>query len=317
MKDEKQQNKLQDLFNKYKIGYLMKGLLKSKRHLKLTEFLFFTFLCSPRIYNMEIFTIFDEYFFGTSENKRLEQFSKIRNTLDNLNLNNDIEKIYAKKILLVFMPKKKKRKYEQLLNLKNMNQYAVAYELFASLLIILVRVNELNNFSNKHLSMESAFNLTMHNRITQLMKKNNEIKWTSILKYLDPQLRNVSQHFDISYNVENEVYIGKNIKGVEFEITKDDFLNKYLLPIQEVIFAILAVIFLLNIMWMDKSKGIYYIQLYFKAWYKNDEKELENYVTNLAINKILISKEYDDLTLEMRKSLYRNNFAVIKQSKID
>lgn len=41
---------------------------------------------------MEIFTIFDEYFFGTSENKRLEQFSKIRNTLDNLNLNNDIEK---------------------------------------------------------------------------------------------------------------------------------------------------------------------------------------------------------------------------------
>ena len=116
--------------------------------------------------------------------------------------------------------------------------------------------------------MESAFNLTMHNRITQLMKKNNEIKWTSILKYLDPQLRNVSQHFDISYNVENEVYIGKNIKGVEFEITKDDFLNKYLLPIQEVIFAILAVIFLLNIMWMDKSKGIYYIQLYFKAWYK-------------------------------------------------
>lgn len=61
---------------------------------------------------------------------------------------------------------RKKRKYEQLLNLKNMNQYAVAYELFASLLIILVRVNELNNFSNKHLSMESAFNLTMHNRIT-------------------------------------------------------------------------------------------------------------------------------------------------------
>lgn len=37
---------------------------------------------------------------------------------------------------------RKKRKYEQLLNLKNMNQYAVAYELFASLLIILVRVNE-------------------------------------------------------------------------------------------------------------------------------------------------------------------------------
>ena len=62
---------------------------------KLTEFLFFTFLCSSRIYNMEIFTIFDEYFFGTSENKRLEQFSKIRNTLDNLNLNNDIEKNFC------------------------------------------------------------------------------------------------------------------------------------------------------------------------------------------------------------------------------
>ena len=191
------------------------------------------------------------------------------------------------------------------------------YELFVSFLIILVRVNELNNFSTKYLSMESAFRLTAHNRITQLTKSDNEIDWSPVLKYLNPQLRNVGQHFDVSYDVEGAVYIGKDMKGDPFEISKEDFQNRYLEPIREVIYAIVATIYLLNIGWMDNKKSLDYMNIYIDAWKRADEQGFQNYVNDLVISNALNSEKYKDLTLEDKKSLYKNDFEILKKDLPD
>ena len=71
--------KIQEIMNDYQVERAMKDLVQSdSSHVKLTEFLFFTFLLSPHINDVEIFTIMDEYTFGTKQNKELEQFSKFR-----------------------------------------------------------------------------------------------------------------------------------------------------------------------------------------------------------------------------------------------
>lgn len=310
--------KIQKIMNDYQVERTMKDLVQSdSSHVELTEFLFFTFLLSPHINDVEIFTIMDEYTFGTEQNKELEQFSKCINALNNTMLNKDIKKIYTKKIRSLFTPPKKRKRYKQLMNIQEINEYAVFYELFVSFLIILVRVNELYNFSTKYLSMESAFRLTAHNRITQLTKNDNEIDWSPVLKYLNPQLRNVDQHFDISYDVEGAVYIGKDMKGNPFEISKEDFQNRYLEPIREVIYAIVATIYLLNISWMDKKKGPDYMYIYIDAWKKADEQGFQNYVNDLVISNALNSEKYNDLTLEDKKSLYKNDFEILKKDLPD
>ena len=310
--------KIQKIMNDYQVERTMKDLVQSdSSHVELTEFLFFTFLLSPHINDVEIFTIMDEYTFGTEQNKELEQFSKFINALNNTMLNKDIKKIYTQKIRSLFTTPKKRKRYKQLMNIQEINEYAVFYELFVSFLIILVRVNELNNFSTKYLSMESAFRLTAHNRITQLTKSDNEIDWSPVLKYLNPQLRNVGQHFDISYDVEGAVYIGKDMKGNPFEISKEDFQNQYLKPIREVIYAIVATIYLLNISWMDKKKGPDYMYIYIDAWKKADEQGFQNYVNDLVISNALNSEKYNDLTLEDKKSLYKNDFEILKKDLPD
>lgn len=310
--------KIQEIMNDYQVERAMKDLVQSdSSHVKLTEFLFFTFLLSPHINDVEIFTIMDEYTFGTKQNKELEQFSKFINALNNTMLNKDIKKIYTPKIRSLFTTPKKRKRYKQLMNIQEINEYAVFYELFVSFLIILVRVNELNNFSTKYLSMESAFRLTAHNRITQLTKSDNEIDWSPVLKYLNPQLRNVGQHFDISYDVEGAVYIGKDMKGNPFEISKEDFQNRYLEPIREVIYAIVATIYLLNISWIDKKKGPDYMYIYIDAWKKADEQGFQNYVNDLVISNALNSEKYNDLTLEDKKSLYKNDFEILKKDLPD
>lgn len=310
--------KMQKMMNDYHIEHIMKELVQSDNsHIKLTEFLYFTFLLSPNINNVEIFTIMDEYTFGTKQNEELEQFSKCINALNNTMLNEDIKKIYTKKIRSLFTTPKKRKRYEQLMNIQEINEYAIFYELFVSFLIILVRVNELNNFSTKYLSMESAFRLTAHNRITQLTKSDNEIDWSPVLKYLNPQLRNVGQHFDISYDVEKSIYIGKDIKGSPFEISKEDFKNDYFEPIREAIYAIVAVIFLLNITWIDEKKARDYMDIYFDAWKRMDEQKLQNYVNDVVISNALNSEEYKDLTLEMKKDLFKNDFEILKRDLPD
>ncbi len=310
--------KIQEIMNDYQVERAMKDLVQSdSSHVKLTEFLFFTFLLSPHINDVEIFTIMDEYTFGTKQNKELEQFSKFINALNNTVLNKDIKKIYTKKIRSLFTTSKKRKRYKQLMNIQEINEYAIFYELFVSFLIILVRVNELNNFSTKYLSMESAFRLTAHNRITQLTKSDNEIDWSPVLKYLNPQLRNVGQHFDVSYDVEGAVYIGKDMKGDPFEISKEDFQNRYLEPIREVIYAIVATIYLLNIGWMDNKKSLDYMNIYIDAWKRADEQGFQNYVNDLVISNALNSEKYKDLTLEDKKSLYKNDFEILKKDLPD
>ena len=310
--------KIQKIMNDYQVERTMKDLVQSdSSHVKLTEFLFFTFLLSPYINDVEIFTIMDEYTFGTKQNKELEQFSKCINALNNTMLNKDIKKIYTKKIRSLFPTPKKRKRYKQLMNIQEINEYAVFYELFVSFLIILVRVNELYNFSTKYLSMESAFRLTAHNRITQLTKNDNEIDWSPVLKYLNPQLRNVGQHFDVSYDVEGAVYIGKDMKGDPFEISKEDFQNQYLEPIREVIYAIVATIYLLNISWMDNKKSLDYMNIYIDAWKRADEQGFQNYVNDLVISNALNSEKYKDLTLEDKKSLYKNDFEILKKDLPD
>lgn len=310
--------KIQKIMNDYQVERTMKDLVQSdSSHVKLTEFLFFTFLLSPHINDVEIFTIMDEYTFGTKQNKELEQFSKCINALNNTMLNKDIKKIYTKKIRSLFTTPKKRKRYKRLMNIQEINEYAVFYELFVSFLIILVRVNELYNFSTKYLSMESAFRLTAHNRITQLTKNDNEIDWSPVLKYLNPQLRNVGQHFDVSYDVEGAVYIGKDMKGNPFEISKEDFQNQYLEPIREVIYAIVATIYLLNISWMDNKKSLDYMNIYIDAWKRADEQGFQNYVNDLVISNALNSEKYKDLTLEDKKSLYKNDFEILKKDLPD
>lgn len=306
--------KLQTIINDYRVEHSIKSFIRSdKRHVQLTEFLYFTFLLSPLINDMEIFTIMDEYFLGTEKNKEFEQFSKVVNTLNNLILNEDIEKVYINKAASPFISRKRRKRYEQLINIKRVNDYAASYELFTSFLIILVRVNELNNYSSKYLSMEAVFKLTAHNRISQLTKKKNEIDWSPILKYINPQLRNVSQHFDISYNVESDVFIGKDGKGKSFEITNEEFKNQYLIPIKEVVFAMVAVIFLLNISWLDKEKSKKYVKIYLDAWYQNDKNSFNNYVCNLTISSVLNSNKFKNMPLEFTRNLRKEDFKLIKE----
>ena len=76
---------------------VMQTFLQSDRHVALTEFIYFKFLLSPQFNSINIFGIFDDYFFGTSQSNELEQFSKLENTLNKLQMDNDIELIYNKK----------------------------------------------------------------------------------------------------------------------------------------------------------------------------------------------------------------------------
>jgi hypothetical protein len=306
-------HKLQKMMNDYHVERVMKKLVNCDTHVKLTEFLYFVFLLSPEIDEIEIFKILEEYIFGSKQNRELEQYSKINNTFNSFMLNDDIAALYIKKIYSLFTTSKRRKRYRQLINIIEVNEYAASYELFASLLLILVRVNELNNFSTRFLSMESVYNLTVHNRITQLTKKENEIDWAPILKYINPQLRNVSQHFDISYDVENAVYIGKDIKGNLFEITKKDFQEQYLVPLREVVYAVLAVIFLLNISWIDQKKAPDYMNIYISAWKKRDNQRFQEYLNDVVLDKVLNSDKYKNMPFRIKKELRRNDFEKVKK----
>ena len=133
------------------------------------------------------------------------------------------------------------------------------------------------------------------------------------LDLLNPQLRNVGQHFDVSYDVEGAVYIGKDMKGDPFEISKEDFQNRYLEPIREVIYAIVATIYLLNIGWMDNKKSLYYMNIYIGAWKRANKQTFQNYVSDFVIANALNSEKYKDLTLEIKKGLYKNDFEIMKR----
>lgn len=307
-------HKFQEIINDYQIEPAIKKLVKSEKHVKLTEFLYFTFLLSPEINGIEVFKIMEEYIFGPKQNKGLEQYSKFTNTLNSFMLNDDVETIYIKKIYSLFTTPKRRKLYKQLININKFNEYATSYELFASLLIILVRVNELNNFGTRFLSMESAFNLTVHNRITQLTKKENEIDWLPILKYVNPQLRNVNQHFDISYDVESSVYIGKDIKDNLFEITKKEFQEQYLIPLRDILYAMLAVIFLLNISWIDRKKAPNYMDIYITAWKGADSQRFQEYLNDITLDRVLSSDEYKNMSFKIKKELRRNDFEEIKKN---
>mgnify|MGYP000863673034 CR=1 FL=1 len=107
------------------------------------------------------------------------------------------------------------------------------------------------------------------------------------------------------------------MKGNPFEISKEDFQNQYLEPIREVIYAIVATIYLLNISWMDNKKSLDYMNIYIDAWKRADEQGFQNYVNDLVISNALNSEKYKDLTLEDKKSLYKNDFEILKKDLPD
>lgn len=298
---------------------VMQTFLQSDRHVALTEFIYFKFLLSPQFNSINIFGIFDDYFFGTSQSNELEQFSKLENTLNKLQENtlnklqmdNDIELIYNKKISNFFNILRSKSKYKKYVNMIILDEYASLYELLSSLLIIFVRVNELNNFRDKYITMDAATSLTPHNRLTQLMKKDNEINWSVLFRGVDPQLRNVNQHFDIAYNFENETYIGRNQKKEPFEISKKEFQKNYLTPLREIVYSILVAIYLLNISWLDKNEASKCIKKYTDAWAELDKNKWKNYVLDLNINEVLENDR--KITFNEKKKLRENDFKIIKK----
>lgn len=294
----------------HKTDELMQTLLKSDKHVKLVEFIYFKFLLTPAFNSINIFDIFDDYFFGISQKSELEQFSKLQNTLNKLQMDRDIESIFNKKTVSLFNMPKKKIKYKTYANMIILDEYASLYELFSSLLIIFIRVNELNNFEDKYITMTSASSLTPHNRFTQLIKNGNEINWSVLFQGVNSQVRNINQHFDIAYDFENDLYIGRNQKKEPFEISKKEFQENYLFPLREIVYSILTAFYLLNISWLDKKRSSKYVKRYIDVWTKSDRNSLENYVLDLYINKVL--EDNKKITLNEKKKLRKNDFEVIK-----
>lgn len=59
------------------------------------------------------------------------------------------------------------------------------------------------------------------------------------------------------------------------------------------------------------------MNIYIDAWKRADEQGFQNYVNDLVISNALNSEKYKDLTLEDKKSLYKNDFEILKKDLPD
>jgi len=318
-RSDKNQNRLQktlDLINEHRsIERLLTFNIKSINRSRLTEDFFFLFMISPTFKEINVFDILEEYAFGDKQNDEWENMSKIINTSSELKLNRLIQKHLLIEKKLLFYPNSRAKVINRWSNMLSLKNYSCLYELFSSVLSILVRLNALYNFDETFLTLEKVNKLTTHNKITQLTKKTNIVDWTKYLNFVNNQIRNVTQHFDVSYNPIEDIFVGHTQKGKPFEISSSKLETNYLDPLNDFIISFFCAIILLTLTWMKPNMSRKYIRQYAENWEKDNEKKLRNNYLKLEL-AVEIGKRLKRLNLKEQKIqgnfLYRDLDNMVK-----